>query len=91
MSEKTMLLRLNDAARIETDKAKRSAFKTVALALATAVGAFAKAPTAENLRDVNGLWARAEAALKAATPVQPPSAPLAPTQRAPAQQERKAA
>jgi hypothetical protein len=59
MTDKTLLLQLREAARVERDKLIQFNLKLIADELDRDIAAFAKNPTAAALTAVNGKWAQA--------------------------------
>jgi hypothetical protein len=70
-ADKSLLLQLRDAAKVERDELTRFNMRTVADDLSVAIRAFQTTPTGTNLTTLQGLWVRGIRVLSFANPIDP--------------------
>lgn len=73
--EKSLVLQLRDAAKLEIDELKKFKMRDAADRIQAATNIFAGAPTSEHLRVLNGAWVSGIRALNLATPINGPTGP----------------
>jgi hypothetical protein len=84
--DKSILLQLRNAAKVEVDELKRFKMRDAADKIQAATNIFKDAPCSNHLRDLVGAWTSGVRALGLATPVNGPTPP-----RSDAARERKVA
>lgn len=73
--EKSLVLQLRDAAKLEIDELKKFKMRDAADRIQIATEAFSAAQTTNNMRNLNGAWVSGIRALNLATPINGPTGP----------------